>query len=202
MRVLAIVNSKGGVGKTTTAILLAAEYAYIGRTVAVIDLDPQGSATDWADLAAAAGNPLPFPVTISNIARLKTLRERADAELVILDTPPGDPSIIDAAISVADFVIVPTTPSGPDINRTWRTVSTLIGRTAYAVLLTGAKRRTTLLRDTQTVLAEQHIARFDTVIYDNEATKKSWGHAPAPASPYQQVREELDHSTIDHQTER
>lgn len=57
MTVIAISNLKGGTGKTTTAILLATALTRLGYTATVVDLDPQGSATEWAHLAAESGTP-------------------------------------------------------------------------------------------------------------------------------------------------
>ncbi|MBG9328868.1 tetraacyldisaccharide 4'-kinase [Corynebacterium belfantii] len=61
MTVIAISNLKGGTGKTTTAILLATALTRLGYTATVVDLDPQGSATEWAHLAAESGTPLALP---------------------------------------------------------------------------------------------------------------------------------------------
>ncbi|WP_257160119.1 ParA family protein [Corynebacterium cystitidis] len=73
MPIIAISNLKGGTGKTTTAILVATALTRHGHNVTVVDLDPQGSATEWAQLAADAGDPLPFPVTIGNVHTTKNL---------------------------------------------------------------------------------------------------------------------------------
>jgi chromosome partitioning protein len=55
-RRLAVVNQKGGAGKTSTAVTVAACAAENGRTCIVIDLDPQGSATKWLDATSCAGS--------------------------------------------------------------------------------------------------------------------------------------------------
>ena len=65
--IVAIVNLKGGVGKTTSAIALATAASRQGLEVRVLDADPQGSATMGADLAEEAGEPLPFEVGPANV---------------------------------------------------------------------------------------------------------------------------------------
>ncbi len=102
---IAISNLKGETDKTTTATLLATAFERAGHSITVVDLDPQGSATKWPHLAAEVGVTLPFPVLLRNIQTMKNLRETTN--YTIVDCPPSDPGIIDAAISAADIVIVP-----------------------------------------------------------------------------------------------
>jgi chromosome partitioning protein len=56
--IVALLNQKGGVGKTTLALHLAGAWARQGRRVTVIDADPQGSALDWSEQRAKEGSPL------------------------------------------------------------------------------------------------------------------------------------------------
>lgn len=190
--VLAVVNTKGGVGKTTTAMFLAREYADRGERVVVVDLDPQGTASEWADLAAEAGDPLPFDVAVTNAKRLAALADSSQYTVIIVDTPPGLTQIIDAAIAAADFIVVPTQPSGPDISRTWATLSAVIDRKPYAVLLASAVRGTTLLRDIHTILNQERTSFFDAVIHRSESIRKAWGAPPPSNADYRAVVNELE----------
>ena len=72
-RIIAVVNTKGGVGKTTTSVLLAHALSAHG-SVELRDADPQGSATEWAERADDAGTPLPFDVVIANQRSLRHVR--------------------------------------------------------------------------------------------------------------------------------
>ena len=63
---IAVVNTKGGVGKTTTAIYLATVASAQGKSTELLDADPQGSATSWAEIATEGSVPLPFQVSPAN----------------------------------------------------------------------------------------------------------------------------------------
>ena len=88
MNRLAFVNAKGGIGKTTSAVLVACALAEHGKT-ALIDSDPQRSATAWHAFATESGSPLPLALVDS----LRTPLPE-DLEWVVLDTPPGDEQLI------------------------------------------------------------------------------------------------------------
>src|SRR5229473_417162 len=60
--IVALLNQKGGVGKTTLALHLAGEWAREGRRVTLVDADPQGSALDWSEQRLKEGWPRPFGV--------------------------------------------------------------------------------------------------------------------------------------------
>ena len=69
--IVSLINLKGGVGKTTSCIALATAAARDGKEVVVLDADPQGSATFWADNAEDNGEELPFAVDAANPATVK-----------------------------------------------------------------------------------------------------------------------------------
>ncbi|MFK3740936.1 ParA family partition ATPase [Massilia sp. TN1-12] len=114
MKVIAFLNQKGGVGKTTLAIGIATFLSRLGHRVLLIDADPQGSALDWA--AARQGDPI-FPVV--GLPRPTIHREidqiGADYDFVVIDGPPRVTDLARSAIMAADLVVVPVQPSPYDV---------------------------------------------------------------------------------------
>lgn len=189
---IAIANTKGGVGKTTSAIHLGqALVDHYGKQVLVLDADPQGTATSWAERAEEDGTPLGFEVQASNNHLLRRLSQMDDDRYVLVDCPPGNPETISAAVSAADVVIVPTAPSSHDMERLWITLDSIGTQVPAVVLLTAARSGTTLLRETVEVLDEYGINRFDNVVHMREAIRKSLGQRPTDYAGYVEVAGEI-----------
>lgn len=112
---LAITNLKGGTGKTTTAVHLAAGLGRRARTL-LIDADPQRSATEWVCLM---GNSCPFTLATDADPDLhRRLTEMIQGyDHVVIDTPPGYESIVRSAVLSSTDVLIPIAPSLMDINR-------------------------------------------------------------------------------------
>jgi chromosome partitioning protein len=119
--IIAVAQRKGGVGKTTLAVSVAAELRRRCRDVALIDSDPQSSACQWA----LPGN-LEFPVydmALSDQPVPAWVRsvDRICADYIVIDTAPNDRAL-GASIALANLVLVPCTPSGLDVEATVRTL--------------------------------------------------------------------------------
>jgi chromosome partitioning protein len=115
--IIAVLNQKGGVGKTTIATHLAGAFARDGRSVLMIDADPQGSALDWSQRRKEATYPRLFGVV--GLPR-ETLHLEAPAiarntELVIIDGPPRVTALARSALLAADIVLIPLQPSPYDV---------------------------------------------------------------------------------------
>jgi chromosome partitioning protein len=111
--IVALLNQKGGVGKTTLALHLAGAWSAQGQRVLVIDADPQGSALDWAEQRVREGLPRLFGVL--GLAR-ETLHKELpdlgrDVDHVIVDGPPRVAGIARSALLAADLVVIPAQPS-------------------------------------------------------------------------------------------
>ncbi len=112
--IIGVLNQKGGVGKTTLSVNLAASLARTGARVLLIDADPQGSALDWA--AAREGEPLftvigfPRPTVHKDIAQLGQGYDH-----IVIDGPPRVTDLARSAIMASDVVLIPVQPSPYDI---------------------------------------------------------------------------------------
>ena len=111
--IVALLNQKGGVGKTTLALHLAGAWADKGKRVLVVDADPQGSALDWSEQRSREGLPRPFGVL--GLARETLHRElpeiAADHDRVVIDGPPRVAGIARSALLAADLILMPVQPS-------------------------------------------------------------------------------------------
>lgn len=112
MKVIAVLNQKGGSGKTTIATHLARALQLDGADVLLIDSDPQGSARDWAAVREDQ------PVTVVGIDRPtidRDLKNVARKDFVVIDGAPQAADLAVSAIKAADFILIPVQPSPYDI---------------------------------------------------------------------------------------
>ncbi len=157
--IIAVINQKGGAGKTTIALNLAAAMAETGGRVLVIDADPQQTAQDWA---AVRETPPPFQV----IGLAKPVLHRdlpkiaADYDHVVIDGAPRNYEVARSAILSADFVLIPVQPSGADFWASRETVKLVQEAHAFketqksAFVVSRKISRSALGRDISEALAE------------------------------------------------
>jgi chromosome partitioning protein len=112
MKTVAVLNQKGGSGKTTIATNLAVAFRQRGRRVVIIDADPQQTASEWA--ARGEDTPATYQSQTTDIhENLPALREAFD--VAIIDGAPRMTELATSAVKAADLVLIPVQPSGADI---------------------------------------------------------------------------------------
>lgn len=114
MKVLAVIGQKGGSGKTTISLGLAVQASRAGKSVAVIDLDPQTTAANWSD-RRQSDKPAVVSCQVSRLAHVLESAAKDGADLAIIDTPGKSTDALIAAAKVAGFVLMPIQPQLYDI---------------------------------------------------------------------------------------
>jgi len=117
MAIVAVAGRKGGIGKSTITGNLAGEFASMGRTVVVLDADPQHSMAAWAAAGEGLLSSCVEKVNDGNPGELRA-KVRAfekHADILLIDTPPGMPDTTFHAALVADLMLLPCGPSPLDL---------------------------------------------------------------------------------------
>jgi len=111
--IISFVNQKGGVGKTTSAINVAASLKRRNYKIGFIDADPQGSATQWHSVEDNTAFEImhhPEPISRGEINALSQ-----DFDFLVIDAPPAIGDITKSILEVTDLSIIPLSPSSLDI---------------------------------------------------------------------------------------
>lgn len=135
--IISVINQKGGVGKTTLSVNLAAALAARKLRVLVVDADPQGSALDWV---AARGKDAPFAVIGMSkpILHLELTKMAKDYDTILIDCPPRVYDVAKSAVMASDAVLIPVLPSQFDVWAAEETVKLLQECAAYKKQLKAA----------------------------------------------------------------
>lgn len=162
--IVALVNQKGGTGKTTLSLHLAGALAGEGGRVVLVDADPQASALDWAEARQRQGLDRRFAVL--GLPR-ETLHREApalarDADHIVIDGPPRVAGIARSALLAADLVLIPVQPSAIDgwasaeMLRLLEEARVFRPELAARFVLNRCAARTLIARDTAELLAESN----------------------------------------------
>lgn len=193
--IISVLSLKGGVGKTYSAIHLAACSAKQSKTI-VLDADEEGSALSWADNAIAQQKALPFEVIRADRNNLaKQTRELEKQAVVIMDTPPNSREILQVAGMLANVVVIPVSPTGVDVDRLAGTLNMIEnieatrGHFITGILLTRVDKREKLGNEARETLKDYPV--FKTQIRTLKRYKDMFGQNPAYLDEYQAAFEEI-----------
>jgi chromosome partitioning protein len=182
-KIIAVVNQKGGAGKTTVSMQLAGTLGRRGKKVLVIDADPQATATRWA---ASAEDEKPFPASVSGLsaAGSKVHREVKkfvdDYDYIIVDCPPAaDSPVPQSALMIADLAIVPVIPSPLDlwasvgIRQVIENIQDINEDLKPFVMVNQCQPNTSLAKETLEILPEYGIQMMDTILHQRTVYRQS-----------------------------
>ena len=197
-KIIAILNQKGGVGKTTFSVNLAMGLQQSGDKVLLVDADPQGSARDWH---AAGDGELLNVIGLDRPTLDKDLKtHKINYDWIVIDGPPKLADMSIAAIRSADLVVIPVQPSPYDIWATQDTIDLIKarqeiadGRPKAAMLISRQIANTNLGREVREALNgyEMHIltaGTFQRVVYAETAAK---GRTVLDAAPNSEAALEM-----------
>jgi chromosome partitioning protein len=197
-RVITIAQQKGGAGKTTLAAHLAIAWAGAGRSVALVDIDPQGSLAAWHALRierlGSGKTGLDFAAIAGWRTGAEVERRARGHDIVVIDSPPHAETEAKLAIRAADLVIIPVQPSPMDV---WATKPTLdLARQEKVPVLLVLNRVPPRANLTEAMLAK--LAELGAAVADSRignrvalATALAEGRGITEAAPASRAAEEI-----------
>jgi chromosome partitioning protein len=166
MKTLAIISQKGGSGKTTLAVHMAYCAAMHDQKVAIIDLDPQGSAFDWNESRKPDREFDATKAEARELAGKLKDAERAGIDLAIIDTAPHVTADAAIAAQLADFVLVPCRPARFDLKAVASTLKMLTAaKTRHAVVINVAPHGYRLVDEARTALGQLGVTVLPDVVH-------------------------------------
>lgn len=176
-KIITVAQQKGGAGKTTIVANLAVALAKAGKSVSLLDTDPQGSLGRWFMTRRDAGDPgFEFSTASAWGVSYECDKLRKSADFVLIDTPPKIDSDLKPAIRESDLVLVPVSASPVDV---WATegVLDMAHRESAKVLvvLNRAKTGTRVTNDVDKALRDLGVTRSKTTLGHRVAFPESMG---------------------------
>ena len=112
---IGVINTKGGVGKTTLSCALAVRASQDSKRIAMVDLDPQRSLIEWWKRRGKTDNPTAYDGVDTPADAVERLEQTGLADIVFFDGPPAFITLMQEVVEVADFVLIPVKASMLDL---------------------------------------------------------------------------------------
>jgi chromosome partitioning protein len=191
---VAVVGQKGGIGKTTISANLSVAAEAAGLRTALFDLDPQESATVWADRRKAEAPHVEF-LTLRRLDEALKTAEQQGFGLVVMDTPPAAGPEAYAAAKDADLILVPCGTSLIDLDAIKRTALMVksVGKPAFAVFNEVPPGATVLLDDARQLVTKEGLDIAPIVIRARSSFRACWplGKSVTEMEPDGKAAEEI-----------
>ncbi len=173
MKILAVISQKGGSGKSTISVHLAAYAHQKGLHPAMIDLDPQASSYKWNSGREDGHEKSPrlevVQGTAAKLPSLLDLAQRNKIELVIIDTAPHSDSAAAIVAQLADFIVIPCRPARFDLDAISSTIQIVKAANKQAAVILNAAPRGHLAEEARAALEAQNIKVLPTVLQQRAA---------------------------------
>lgn len=178
------INQKGGAGKSTAAVHLAHWLQRRGRSVHLVDLDPQGTSSFWLQ-ASDLDIPYTYLAADSDVVleQLPPLQDQSD--FVVVDGPAGLSDATRAVLLLADLALIPVQPSGADVRSAVDAVRLVLqarrirgGKPDARLFISRATRGTKLLAEARSVLSQfDGVPLLNTAITQRQVVADAFGQA-------------------------
>ena len=192
--VVGFIHSKGGVGKSTLTVFVALALHSNGLIVRVLDADPQASVHRWSSTAAKSGDPLPIDVVSTPspqaVSDAVSAARSEGIDIILIDTPPGTPAVLDQVVKLVDLALIPTAASPMDIDRVWPTLD-LLADVPTAVVLNALDARETAATVAKETLEEAGVDVADTTVPMRASVRRAFGTNPSVPAVYRELADEI-----------
>jgi chromosome partitioning protein len=186
LKIIAVIGQKGGSGKTTIALGLSVEAIKTKKSVAVIDLDPQATATNWGDRREVKDSPAVVSCQVGRLQHVLDAAKESGAKLAIIDTAGKSTDAAIAAAKVAHLVLLPIQPQLFDLETlgSVKEILILAGNPAAVVVVNRAATQGQRHTETQEAAATMGFNVADVVLYQRAAHGDS-GNLGQTAAEYE-----------------